>query len=139
MNYTKKYAPELFANQTNNRLSVNTMTEDQIQNAQTVSPIELHTKIASANPPIVVDIRGNFAYTVGSIKGSINILDELFSQIIEQGKTLPIDQEIVIVCSVGKISCKYAAFLKTQGHIAFSLEGGIKNWKSAGLELTKII
>jgi cysteine synthase B len=91
------------------------------------------------NNTIMIDIRGNFAFSLGHINGSINILDELFTQIIEQGNCFGKDKTIIVTCAVGKISPKYAHFLKKQGYNAFSLEGGINNWKKTGLSLIKTL
>lgn len=137
MNYIKKYTPEIFNTQTSSKPTVNSLTDREIQNSRSISPEELDTKLKSANPPFVVDIRGNFAFSIGHIQTSINILDELFTQMIEQGNTLPKNKDIVIVCNVGKISPKYSAFLTKQGYNACTLEGGINNWKKQNLELEK--
>jgi cysteine synthase B len=122
MNYIKKYVPEIFNTQTTSKPTVNSISEEEIQNSQSISP---------------EDFRGNFAFSIGHIQNSTNILDELFTQMIEQGNTLSKNKDIVVVCSVGKISPKYSAFLTKQGYNAYSLEGGINNWKRQNLELEK--
>jgi cysteine synthase B len=137
MNYIKKYVPEIFNTQTTSKPTVNSIAEEEIQNSQSISPKNLEIKLKTSNPPLTVDIRGNFAFSIGHIPNSLNILDELFTQMIEQGNTLPKNQEIVVVCSIGKISPKYATFLQKQGYKAYSLEGGINNWKRQALELEK--
>jgi cysteine synthase B len=137
MNYIKKYVPEIFNTQTTSKPTVNSISEEEIQNSQSISPEDLEIKLKSQNQPFVVDIRGNFAFSIGHIQNSTNILDELFTQMIEQGNTLSKNKDIVVVCSVGKISPKYSAFLTKQGYNAYSLEGGINNWKRQNLELEK--
>jgi cysteine synthase/rhodanese-related sulfurtransferase len=139
MNYIKKYTPEIFNTQTNSKPTVNSVTDEEIQNSQSISPEDLEVKLKSQNPPFVVDIRGNFAFSIGHVPNSINILDELFTQMIEQGNTLPKNKEIVVVCSIGKISPKYATFLQKQGYKTYSLEGGINNWKKQNFELEKTL
>lgn len=135
MNYIKKYTPEIFKSQKTLKPTVNGLTDDEIQSSQSISPENLALKLKSENPPIVVDIRGNFAFSIGHIPDSINILDELFTQMIEQGKALPGNKEVVVICSIGKISPRYATFLQKQGYRAYSLDGGMNNWKNQGLQL----
>ena len=139
MSYLKKYTPELFSTHTSSKLTVNKINEEDLKNSKSITPQDLETKLKSTKPPLVVDIRGNFAFTIGHILGSLNILDELFTQMIEQGNTLPKDKEVVIICSIGKISPKYATFLNKQGYQAYSLDGGINNYKKQGFELQKIL
>jgi len=139
MNYIKKYTPEIFNAQTTSKATVNQVAEEDIQNSQSVTPEKLQTKLKSQNPPLVIDIRGNFAFSIGHVPNSINILDELFTQMIEQGNTLPKNKELVVVCSIGKISPKYATFLQKQGYNAYSLESGVNNWKKQGFGLEKYI
>ena len=129
MNYVKKYCPDIFEKSTQSRLTVNNITPDQIAISKTIEPDQLLIKINSQNPPIIIDIRGNFAYSIGHIPSSINILDELFGQMIHQGSVLPKNKEIVVVCAVGLISKKYVAFLEKQGYQAYSLAGGFGEWK----------
>jgi cysteine synthase B len=135
MNYIKTYSPELFNIKTSSKLSVSDIKDEDILEDMKITPEKL-TKLEN---PMVIDIRGNFAFSIGHIPGSINILDELFLQIIEQGQTLPKEKPIVITCSVGKISPKYAAFLQKQGYQAYSLEGGINQWKKEGHTLEKTL
>jgi len=43
----------------------------------------------------------------------------------------------VLVCSVGTIARKYAAFLQKQGYQAMALAGGIAQWKHEGYPLVR--
>jgi len=137
MNYIKKYTPEIFITQSSSKPTVNDVNQEDLKNNQSITPQNLEDKLKNANQPLIVDIRGNFAFSIGHISNSLNILDELFTQMIEQGNTLPKTKEIVVVCSIGKISPKYATFLSKQGYQAYSLEGGINNYKKQGFELQK--
>ena len=135
MNYIKLHTPELFNIKTTAKQSIS-----DIQDSQIPEDIKINAEILNSfKDPLIFDIRGNFAYSIGHIKGSMNILDELLVQIIEQGQTLPKDKTVVITCSIGKISPKYATFLRNQGYTAYSLEGGINKWKKDGNELQKTI
>lgn len=135
MNYIKTYSPELFNIKTSSKPSV-----ADIQNQEITQDIKIsRNQFIKLQNPLIIDIRGNFAFSIGHIPESINILDELFLQIIEQGQTLPKEKPIVITCSVGKISPIYAAFLQKQGYKAYSLEGGINQWKKEGCTLEKTL
>ena len=137
ISYIKKYTPELFSSNSNTKQTVVQIKQDQISEEVFITHANLGKNLHDDKATLIIDIRGNFAYSIGHVANSINILDELFSQIIEQGQTLPKNKDIVIVCSVGKISPKYATFLRNQGYNAFSLEGGINSWKSQNLPLEK--
>ncbi len=137
INYIKKQSPNIFNTQTYLNPTVSQVSQEEIDQANFISPQDLDAKIKTQNPPIVIDIRGNFAFSIGHIPTSNNILDELFAQIIEQGKTFSENKEIVVVCSIGKISPKYSVFLNKQGYIAYSLEGGVNNWKGSGFDIIK--
>ena len=65
------------------------------------------------------------------------MLDEILAQLIEQGPVFPKKTPIVLVCSVGTIARKYAAFLQKQGYQAMALAGGIAQWKHEGYPLVR--
>lgn len=139
LNYIKRYKPEIFSSKTTTRPRVNTQTLDDVSLTNSIKPKELKYLIDSKdeNGFIIIDIRGHFAYSIGHIKDSINILDELFATLIEEGPSFPKNKKIVVVCSIGMISRKFASFLSVQGYDASNLEGGIMNWKKEGFEVLK--
>jgi len=136
MSYLKNHAPDIFAAATSTRRRVEGLDPDEVGASPQLSPNALKECIGQSNF-FVVDIRGNFAFSRGHIPGSINVLDELFAQMIEEGSVFPTGAKICVVCSVGTISRKYAAFLLGQGYQAASLDGGITAWKRAGHPLAQ--
>jgi cysteine synthase B len=134
MTYIKKYYPELFTTSTTTRARVEALMEEDIDNSPVITPEEL-SNFMTENEVMTIDIRGNFAFNMGHIPGAINILDEMFGQMIEEGPIFDKNKKVLITCGIGMISRKYAAFLKTQGYDAYSLEGGINACKRAGIEL----
>ena len=134
--FVKKFKPELFVQSSGGRKTVEGQDEQVVEMSPVVEPDDLEEWIAAPNT-LTIDVRGTFAYSVGHIPGSINILDELFAQMIEQGNIFPMDRKIIVVCSVGSISRKYAAFLKSQGYDAYSLSKGLTNWKKSGKAMEK--
>lgn len=138
--YVKKLKPELFQSTSGTRTTVASMSEDIVNASDQIEATDLAALLAVNNAnTLVIDVRGNFAYATGHIPGSMNILDELFGQIIEQGQAFPKDKRIVVVCSVGTISRKFAAYLSEQGYDASSLKNGLKAWKRGKHDLVKTI
>ncbi|MCX7997075.1 MAG: pyridoxal-phosphate dependent enzyme [Patescibacteria group bacterium] len=136
MSYIKKFRPELYSQATTTRKTVHSQTPEEVATAPRIDAQSLSALIASKDA-LVIDIRGHFAFSIGHIPSSLNILDETFTQIVEEGKTLPQDKKIVVVCRIGDISAKYASYLAGNGYDVFSLDGGITAWKESGFPLQK--
>lgn len=134
--FVKKYRPDLVTNTASIKPTVASQSAESLAQVKYIAPAELQTLLPN-DPPMVIDIRGNFPYSIGHIPGSINILDEILAQLIEQGPVFPKQRAIVLVCSVGKIAGKYSAFLSAQGYPAMSLVGGIARWKHEGYPLIR--
>ncbi len=134
--FVKKYRPDLFSRNTSCELTVAGQSAESIAQARHSTPSKLHAMLQNT-PPMVIDIRGNFAYSIGHIPGSINMLDEILAQLIEQGPVFPRKTPIVLVCSEGNIAPKYAAFLERRGYHAMALAGGIALWKHEGYQLIR--
>lgn len=135
LNFFKSHKPELFNKATSSKPKISHVV---ITDAEKIK-ISIDNFINRKNEFMVIDIRGNFPYSIGHIESSINIVDEAFSNMIEEGKVFPMDKKIVVVCRIGDISGKYAQFLRNQGYEAHSLEGGIQSWKDKNLELVKTV
>ncbi|WP_305787843.1 pyridoxal-phosphate dependent enzyme [Symbioplanes lichenis] len=87
---------------------------------------------------IVVDLRSPYAYQALHIDGAINIVDELFAELLHGGLPFSRRQPVLLVCPVGEKSAKYAALLTRMGHPeAHSLDGGVIAWRDAGAELVR--
>jgi cysteine synthase/rhodanese-related sulfurtransferase len=125
--FVKKHKPEIFSRKTSSRKTISEVSELMISSVEEIPPDLLYKNIKTYTH--IVDIRGYFAYSSGHIKQSVNIVDEIFTQLVEQGRIFPKESKIVIVCSIGDISRRYAAFLKSQGIEAYSLKGGLMAWR----------
>lgn len=136
MSYIKKYQPEIFSTNNTTRKTVHTLTKVEIDKAKALS-VEEFGKISGTNNSLIIDVRGHFAFSIGSIPGSINILDELFAMMINEGPMFPSNTKIVIVCANETLSKRYAAFLQTQGYDSAFLAGGITAYRNAGYHLVK--
>lgn len=135
MTYIKKYYPEIFSTATTTRPRVDTLSINDIEQSPAIDP-EILPAMMKDDRLFIVDIRGNFAFNMGHLPGAVNILDELFGQMIEEGPILDKSQKILVTCGIGNVSRKYAAFLCKQGYDAYSLKGGINACKKAGIELS---
>lgn len=134
MTYIKKYYPELFTGATTTRPRVEGIAANDVEESPAVAAEEVAVFMAQNNP-FIVDVRGNFAYNIGHLPGAVNILDELFGQMIEEGPIFDKGRKILVTCGIGNISRKYAAFLCQQGYEAYSLKGGVNGCKRAGVTL----
>ncbi|HEY9681009.1 MAG TPA: pyridoxal-phosphate dependent enzyme [Oculatellaceae cyanobacterium] len=85
--------------------------------------------------PLIVDVRGNLAYKMASLPGSINVPWELLETMIDGADPFPKDRALLLVCPVGEKTTRYAAYLQSRGYRAFGLGGGILSWRNAGHRL----
>jgi len=135
LNFIKLHKPDIFSKRSSLKPTVANVVIHDIQKLK-ISAHDLQKQIEKF---LIIDIRGNFAYSIGHIEKSINIVDEIFANMIEEGKVFPMNTKIVVVCRIGDISLNYAQFLVNQGYEAYSLDGGIQSWKDAGFELQRSI
>lgn len=136
MSYIQKRKPEIFEKESRN-IRVGNMTDEDIASASIIKIEEAENWIQKEKP-LIIDLRGNAAYRVSYIPGSINITDNQFIDIVENGKSFPDGQNVLLICPIGEQSRKIAAYLKKRGSRAFSLEGGIIAWRDAGKPLSKM-
>lgn len=138
MSYIEKYRNDIFTSNTTKRKTVHNLASEELEKAQSISAREV-SEIADSDKAdhFLIDVRGHFAFKVGSIPGSINILDELFASMINEGPMFPKEKKIVIICAKGILSKRYAAFLASQGYDAKYLHGGIIDYRENGYALVK--
>jgi cysteine synthase/rhodanese-related sulfurtransferase len=136
MSYLRERRPALF-NQPVRRHSARTLTEEELAQAKTISVAEAQQWIVQ-NGCLVIDLRGPFAYQALHIDRSINIVDELFAELVHGGLPFGRRQPVLLVCPVGEKSARYAALLTRMGHPDVrSLAGGIIAWRDAGATLVR--
>lgn len=95
---------------------------------------ELLSRLHSAQPPVVLDVRPNEEFRAGHVPGAVSIpLPELERRL----KELPADRQVVAYCRG-----PYCAFapeavrlLRQHGVDAHRLEDGLPEWAAAGLPL----
>lgn len=125
MDYVQKACPEIFDEKQSKKLRIQTLPQIKIQNAPSLTADELYEMQRSEDKPLIIDIRGSFAYSISHIEGSINIQDTFLEPMLDNGQPFPHDKPIVFACMIGDVSTKFAAFAKEQGYDAYSLSCGV--------------
>lgn len=89
---------------------------------------DLATKLKSANPPKVLDVREPDETEAGKLPSSVTIpLGDLESRLSE----LDTNSDWVVHCRSGGRSAKATQLLNAKGYKARSLKGGLKAWAEA--------
>jgi Fe-Mn family superoxide dismutase len=98
--------------------------------APAITAASLRQSLASARPPLVIDVRRNerFLEAPDLIRGALR----RDPATVEQWRSaLPVDREVVVYCVFGhEVSQGVAAAIGAR-----YLEGGIEGWRAAGGEL----
>ncbi|MEU7281040.1 pyridoxal-phosphate dependent enzyme [Streptomyces sp. NPDC045431] len=136
LGYVRKRRPELFGLPPAKN-SVATLSDGEVRSATVIDVVDARKWIAAENP-LVVDLRGPFAYGALHIDGSVNIVDELFDELVRGGLPFSKSRPVLLACPVGEKSARYAALLTRMGHPDVrSLAGGIIAWRDAGAPLVR--
>ncbi|HEY9723384.1 MAG TPA: rhodanese-like domain-containing protein [Oscillatoriaceae cyanobacterium] len=91
-----------------------------------VQPAEVEQKLASTQPPLLVDVRQPDEYAQGHIPGARLIpLGTLPEHLAE----LPKDREIVAVCRSGARSANATLAMRQAGLNAVNMVGGMLAWR----------
>lgn len=88
--------------------------------------------------PMIIDVRGNLAYKMMTIPGAINIAWEMLETMIDAADPFPKDRAILLACPVGEKTGRYAAYMQSRGYNAWSLGGGILEWRNSNQKLVKV-
>ncbi|GIF14861.1 pyridoxal-phosphate dependent enzyme [Actinoplanes teichomyceticus] len=136
LSYVRDRRPELFGRPPR-RNSARTLTDAEVAAAPAL-PTDAAQRWLAETGALVVDLRSPYAYQALHIAGSINIVDEVFADLLHAGLPFSRRRPVLLVCPVGEKSAKYAALLTRMGHPAVhSLAGGIIAWRDAGAELVR--
>ncbi|AWZ08383.1 MULTISPECIES: pyridoxal-phosphate dependent enzyme [unclassified Streptomyces] len=136
LGYVRERRPELLG-RAPVKNSVATLTAAELD-AVTAVEVDAAQKWIGVEQPLVVDLRGPFAYAALHIDGSVNIVDELFEELLRGGLPFSKSRSVLLVCPVGEKSARYAALLTRMGHPDVrSLAGGIIAWRDSGAPLVR--
>ncbi len=128
MSYLEKHRPSLFSNSQED--STSNSIESQISHEDVMQASEIEFEEIDNKNSMIIDIRSNFSYNMGSLPNAINIPPHLFDEFILQKNALPKNKQIILVCPIGSVSKKYVAYLESQGYDAYSLRGGFIKYKN---------
>ncbi|MEG3628148.1 pyridoxal-phosphate dependent enzyme [Streptomyces poriticola] len=139
LSYVRRRRPELLGRASRSPAALSLTDAEVRAEARAVDASAARGWIESGRPrPLVVDLRSPHAYAALHIEGSVNIVDELFEDLLRGG--LPFSKRIpvLLACPVGEKSLRYAAALTRMGHPDVrSLAGGIVAWRDAGAPLVR--
>lgn len=136
MDYIRARRPQLF-HQAAKPGSLRAFVRDSANDAYSI-PAEGAAQWIADHDPLVIDIRGNLAYKMATLPGAVNIPWELFETMIDAADPFPKERPVLLACPVGEKSAFYAAYMTQRGYKAFSLGGGILEWRNRQNPLTRV-
>jgi rhodanese-related sulfurtransferase len=92
---------------------------------QEITPSELRDRLATADPPVVLDVRERWEQDIARLPGTLDIP---MSEVAARRQELPKDRDIVVMCRSGGRSSKVAQYLHQEGYRVANLTGGILAW-----------
>jgi cysteine synthase B len=135
MSYIAKRQPELFGSTRLTDVFTAAVSDEEAKMLSRPAGHETRQWTIDDNV-LVVDTRGVKPFVNFHIEGSLNYPEELLKEVLENGTPFA-DRQILFVCPTGDRSKLLASILSKRGVSAYSLEGGLLAWRSAGLPLTR--
>ncbi|WP_049575515.1 pyridoxal-phosphate dependent enzyme [Streptomyces sp. SBT349] len=136
LSYVRQRRPELLG-RAPHRDTVASLTEGELSAVTSLDVADARRWI-ERDRPLVIDLRGPHAYAALHIEGAVNIVDDLFGQLLRGGLPFGTRQPVLLTCPVGDRSAQFAALLTRMGHPDVrSLSGGIIAWRDAGAPLVR--
>ncbi|MFF0333378.1 pyridoxal-phosphate dependent enzyme [Streptomyces fimicarius] len=139
LSYVRQRRPELLGRAARGRDATAVTDVEARAEGHAIGVAEARRWSAEGDPrPLVVDLRSPHAYAALHIEGSVNIVDELFEDLLRGGLPFSKRTPVLLACPVGEKSLRYAAALTRMGHPDVrSLAGGIVAWRDAGAPLVR--
>lgn len=139
LSYVRQRCPELLGRADRGHAASKLTDSEARAEARVIDVEDARRWTAAGDPrPLVVDLRSSHAYAAQHIEGSVNIVDELFEDLLRGGFPFSKRTPVVLACPVGEKSLRYAAALTRMGHPDVrSLAGGIVAWRDAGAPLVR--
>ena len=99
-----------------------------------ITAIAVAEKLASAQPPVVLDVRTPEEFASGHVRGARSLpLPDLSAALDD----LPRDRELVCVCASGSRSRRATSLLTKRGFYVSNLKGGMGAWSREGLPVQR--
>lgn len=92
---------------------------------KSIFPDELENILTNENNKLI-DIRDNYAYLMGTIKGAINIPSNFLMMMPE--KYLTKDKSYYLFCDYGVKSKKVVTYLSNLGYDVYNINGGYHSY-----------
>ncbi|MGY1526350.1 pyridoxal-phosphate dependent enzyme [Streptomyces sp. MN3] len=139
LSYVRQRRPELLGRTDRGRSAVAVTDAEARAEGRVIDVHEARSWCAEGDPrPLVVDLRSPHAYAALHIEGSVNIVDEVFEDLLRGGLPFSKRTPVLLACPVGEKSLRFAAALTRMGHPDVrSLAGGIVAWRDAGAPLVR--
>ncbi|GGP71118.1 pyridoxal-phosphate dependent enzyme [Streptomyces griseoincarnatus] len=139
LSYVRQRRPELLGRTDRGRSAVAVTDAEARAQGRVIDVQEARRWCAEGDPrPLVVDLRSPHAYAALHIEGSVNIVDEVFEDLLRGGLPFSKRTPVLLACPVGEKSLRFAAALTRMGHPDVrSLAGGIVAWRDAGAPLVR--
>ncbi|WP_458077634.1 pyridoxal-phosphate dependent enzyme [Streptomyces sp. EMB26] len=139
LSYVRQRRPELLGRTDRGRSAVAVTDAEARAEGRVIDVQEARRWCAEGDPrPLVVDLRSPHAYAALHIEGSVNIVDEVFEDLLRGGLPFSKRTPVLLACPVGEKSLRFAAALTRMGHPDVrSLAGGIVAWRDAGAPLVR--
>ncbi|MDG9682010.1 pyridoxal-phosphate dependent enzyme [Streptomyces sp. DH18] len=139
LSYVRQRRPELLGRTGRGRSAAAVTDAEARAEARVIEVDDARRWSAEGDPrPLVVDLRSPHAYAALHIEGSLNIVDEVFEELLRGGLPFSKRTPVLLACPVGEKSLRYAAALSRMGHPDVrSLAGGIVAWRDAGAPLVR--
>ena len=107
-----------------------------IARTERLSPAVAAERLASNEPPLVVDVRATREYQAKHIEGSLSIP---LNHLAERADRLPTDRPLLVHCAGGYRSSIAVSLLRHMGFTRISeLAGGISAWEAAGFSVSRL-
>ncbi len=135
LSYIQKRRPDLFEQKVPEE-SFWKLKATDVQHAPSIAS-ERVERFLQEEDPLIVDTRGSLAYKIGHLPNSLNIPDDKLADLLTFGVPFPHERTLLFVCPKGDLSKKFAFFLHQKGYKAYSLEGGIIQWRKNQQQLVR--
>jgi cysteine synthase B len=137
VSYIKERKPGIFTEGAEGN-PIESLSFEEIEQAPSIS-LEVANNWIEQASPLIIDMRGNQAFQLMHIAGSMNIPEPTLETLVKNPHTFAKSQKLLFVCPRGEQSKKYAAYLARNGYAAFNLEEGLIGWRARKMPLESTV
>lgn len=100
-----------------------------------VTPTEAAAALAEGSA-VLIDVREKDEWKSGHAAGAMHISLRRLPEEVHKGK-IPTNKTVICICQSGSRSARAQSMLKQNGIEALNLRGGMRQWRAAGLPVTR--